>query len=214
MKKPSIHRIQRSSTFTASRSLAPGAKAVEMLLPGDVRAAREPQAELDAAIRAGAEPAPPGNEWEPEPHPLGDLDPDDVPPTAAPSTVVVDAPPPWAPIEPSEEGRRRLIEYHRDFPDRRARGHSPCVRVGCKREDRENVSEKNWEGEREGGCVSRPRIACLRAPRSTPRPQSGARLRPADVGVNRGRGDRRMSEHRGGRGEGLGYRAVGGLALD
>ena len=39
----------------------------------------------------------------------------------------------------------------------------PCVRGG-KREDRENVSEKNWEDEWEVGCVSRPRIACLRAP--------------------------------------------------
>ena len=76
----------------------------------------------------------------------------------------------------------------------------PCVRGG-KRRDRENVSEKNWEGEWEAGCVSRPRIACLRAPRSTPRPQSGARLRPADVGVGRGRGDRRMSGHRGDHGE-------------
>ena len=78
-----------------------------MFLPGDVRTARESQAELDAAIQAGAEPPPPGdappepedpgrvppwNEWEPEP--LGDLDPDDVPPTAAPATVVVDAPVP------------------------------------------------------------------------------------------------------------------------
>ena len=48
--------------------------------------------------------------------------------------------------------------------------------MGGKREDRENVSEKNWEGEWEAGCVSRPRIACLRAPRSTPRPRSGARV--------------------------------------
>lgn len=102
-------------------SLAPGEKAVEMLLPGDVRAAREPQAELDAAIQADAAPTPPGdappepedpgrgppwNEWEPEP--LGDLDPDGVPPAAAPAIVVVNAPLPWAPIEPSEEGRRRL----------------------------------------------------------------------------------------------------------
>ena len=73
----------------------------------------------------------------------------------------------------------------------------PCVHGG-KREDRENVSEKNWEGEWEAGCVSRPRIACLRAPRSTPRPQSGARLRPAGVGVDRGRGERDAGRDSGG----------------
>lgn len=116
-----------------------------MLLPGDVRAVREPQAELDAALQAGAEPAPPGdappepedpgrvppwNEWEPEP--LGYLDPDDVPPTAAPATVVVNAPLSWAPIEPGEED-------HRDFPDRRARARSP-------------LRPRGWQAGGQGEC--------------------------------------------------------------